>query len=274
MSRLRKSIPFIALGVLVVVVPVLANTVFAGQNGDPTATASDVNMGLLLLVNRMDLSQDQMQTLHQLLSELLDQQETWRAALAEKQDAFEQQMIAFQGTPEELDVLIEAQRTAVADLVRTSREEYAALFDELGDLLTYNQGMLLEKVLPRLDGSLLDDRLLLGWAARAAAQGTPSAGRQPAGGQGSPPGGSTGFGQPAWGATTPSDDQTAAGRTSNDAANPCSGQMNAQAPAGSSALGPFQRGMAFAGGPQAAGRGDGLQILEQLIRLLELKLQA
>ncbi|MDD5263788.1 MAG: hypothetical protein PHU43_03030 [Candidatus Bipolaricaulis sp.] len=161
MKRLKKAAPFIALAVVVVMIPVLATTF--SNNGTTTAPSatSDVSLDLVLLVNRMELTKDEMQALHDVLVDLAGQREALETALEEKRIAFETEMLAFSGTSDELDARLEAHRTEIRTLVESTRDAAVAAYEKVGDLLTYNQGMLLEQVLPRLDGSLAGD--LRGW---------------------------------------------------------------------------------------------------------------
>ncbi|MCX6093865.1 MAG: hypothetical protein NTY63_03465 [Candidatus Bipolaricaulota bacterium] len=267
MKRLKKAIPFIALVLAAVVIPVLATTFSNGGTSAVPSTASEINLDLVLLVNRMELTKDQMQALHDILVDLAGQREALQTALEEKRVAFETEMLAFSGTSEELGTRLEAYRTELRELVESRRDAAAAAYEKLGDLLTYNQGMLLEQVLPRLDGSLTGD---LRGQARIAEMGRgarlqsmmqgPSQTSAPLGSEQTPPAGMSG-----------ESNQAQLGQVGTEAGqvpNPLQfGARNGQGCAmpGQTANGSgFQRMGAM---PQ-----NGLQILEELIRVLELKL--
>lgn len=274
MKRLKKAVPFIALAVVVVMIPVLATTFTnSGNSAAPSAT-SDVNLDLVLLVNRMELTKDEMQALHDILVDLAGQREALETALEEKRVAFEAEMLAFRGTSEELDARLEAHRAELRTLVESTRDAAAAAYEKLGDLLTYNQGMLLEQVLPRLDGSLVGDLREgagipeMGQAARLRfmMRGSTRASEEPGNEQTQPEGPSSPVGRSWRGQAGPR-----MGAEAGQRPNPLqigNGQglalrlMSGQTANG---IGP-QRMEAM---PQ---RANGLQLLEELIRVLELKL--
>jgi hypothetical protein len=275
MNRLKKAVPFIALAVVAVVIPVLATTFSSSTaTAAPTAT-SDVNLDLVILVNRMELTKDQMQALHDILVDLVSQRTALQTALEEKKQAFEAEMLAFGGTSEELDARLAAYRTEIQALVESSRDAHTAAFEKLGALLTYKQGMLLEQVLPRLDGSLAGDLRgaagILGMAQGARLQrmmqGAPQTAGQSGSEQAAPAGMTSGIGQAPWAAQNAPEGQAQLGQAS--------GEGQAGAPNGQGLAVRFLRGqVASRMGRQQAGspRGDGLDLLEQLIRVLELKL--
>lgn len=273
MKRLKKAVPFIALAIVVVMIPVLATTFSNNGNSVAPGATSDTNLDLVLLVNRMELTKDQMQALHDILVDLAGQREALQTALEEKRVAFETEMLAFSGTSEELDVRLEAYRTELRGLVESRSDAAVAAYEKLGDLLTYNQGMLLEQVLPRLDGSLAGD--LRGWARIAEMsqgarlqlmrQGPSRSSGEPSNEQ-TPPAGTSGEpGQAQLGQACPQ-----AGTEAGQAPNPL--QFGARS--GQRCLMPGQTangiGLQRMGAmPQGA---NGLQLLEELIRVLELKL--
>ncbi|MEN6369046.1 MAG: hypothetical protein ABFD77_05020 [Thermotogota bacterium] len=273
MRRLKKAAPFIALAVAAVMIPVLATT-FSNSGTSPTPGAtSDVNLELVLLVNRMELTKDQMQALHDILVDLAGQREALETAFEEKRVAFETEMLAFAGTSEELDARLEAYRTELRELVESRRDAITAAYKKLGDLLTYNQGMLLEQVLPRLDGSLAGDvrglaRMVeTGQGARLQSmmQG-PSQAPAPSGNEQTPPAGTVGEpGQPQLGQACPS-----TGTKAGQGPNPL--QFSARGGQGRLMLGPMANGSGFPRMGALPQSGNGLQLLEELIRVLELKL--
>jgi len=157
MKHVKRAAPFIALVIAAVVIPVLATTLSGSEPDTAPDAASNVNLDLVILVNRMELTEEQMRTLHDTLVKIVDQQEGLRVALESKGTAFEAEMIAFRGTAEELDARLAAHQAEVATAFESFRDARIAAFEELGELLTYSQGVLLEQLLPRLDGALTGD---------------------------------------------------------------------------------------------------------------------
>jgi hypothetical protein len=109
-----------------------------------------VDLSMVLLVNRLELSRQQMETLRLTIDGLLDQV----AVLDQKRDVFEQEMIAFSGTAEELDVRLAAFR-AETKMARTAvGQEMAAAVATLKDTLTMKQGEILRGAFPGIVGRL------------------------------------------------------------------------------------------------------------------------
>jgi hypothetical protein len=109
-----------------------------------------VKLPMVLLVNRLELSRQQMETLLSTINGLLDQ----TAVLDRKRDAFEQEMIAFSGTAEELDARLAAFRTEMKAARTVLVQEMAAAVATLKDTLTMKQGEILTAAFPRIVGRL------------------------------------------------------------------------------------------------------------------------
>jgi hypothetical protein len=109
-----------------------------------------VKLPMVLLVNRLELSRQQMETLLSAVNGLLDQ----TAVLDQKRDAFEQEMIAFSGTAEELDVRLAAFQTEMKTARTVLGQEMAAAVAALKDTLTMQQGEILTAAFPRIVGRL------------------------------------------------------------------------------------------------------------------------
>ena len=127
---------------LVVILGLLA-IVPANAQLDTTQDTDASNLGLLITINRLELTTDQMQQIRDILAGVLDEAN----ALKESRDPFEQQMLRFNGTSEELDVLVEAfrgEQSAQATALRDSAEK---ALDELKDILTFKQGETLGNML-------------------------------------------------------------------------------------------------------------------------------
>jgi len=113
-----------------------------------TQTDSNSNLQWLILINRLELSQEQMVGLQGILNDLLD-------AKAQSEDLaaqFESTMVAFNGTSEELDALIADYREQQQSLAESLRESMDTSLDHIRDLLSINQGLVLQEVLPQLMG--------------------------------------------------------------------------------------------------------------------------
>jgi hypothetical protein len=110
--------------------------------------ADEVGLGMLVLLNRLELSTEQMQALHGILTNV----QTATDALTASSDAFRDAMIAFTGTSEELDTLIEAYRQEQQSAMADVRGVAATSLREIGDLLTLNQGLALRAALSELQG--------------------------------------------------------------------------------------------------------------------------
>lgn len=110
----------------------------------PGATDTGVTLGMIVLINQMGLSIDQMRTLHEILTEML----TARDELQSSSDAFREIMITFDGTPDELEALLAAFRQEQRVLLAEVGTAWAASLHKVGDLLTLNQGRVLAEALP------------------------------------------------------------------------------------------------------------------------------
>ncbi len=102
------------------------------------------SLGMLVLINQMGLSVDQMETLHGILTEML----TSRDELQGSSDAFREIMVSFDGTSDELEALLEAFRQEQRVLLAEIGAVWVESLHEIGDLLTVNQGRVLQTALP------------------------------------------------------------------------------------------------------------------------------
>jgi hypothetical protein len=97
----------------------------------------------------MELTSEQMQEIHDLLAGLLEE----RNALDARQADFEQEMIAFSGTADELDQILQAYRTEAEGQAQAAREHAADVLDQIKGILTLKQGEILQEFLPGLLGN-------------------------------------------------------------------------------------------------------------------------
>jgi len=139
---MKKTKRMVSLIVLLGLFTALATS---GQVGTPVTGEEDgLNLQLLITVNRMELSRDQMEELHEILAGVLEEVNS----LEIDREAFEQEMLAFTGTGEELDERLETYREAMADKAATLQETVQGALDEIQGLLTMEQGKILERGFP------------------------------------------------------------------------------------------------------------------------------
>ncbi len=104
------------------------------------------NLGLLVLINRLELTPSQMQQVHDILAKVLDE----ASVLQEKREAFEQKMIRFNGMTEQLDALLEGFQKEQSDQAAMLQETAQDAVDELKSILTFKQGETLINMLSQL----------------------------------------------------------------------------------------------------------------------------
>jgi hypothetical protein len=142
-KRLRIVSLVVLLG-LIAAIP--AST--QGLLGSTGGGALGGSLPLLVLVNRMELTPEQMEAIHGLLVGLVEARE----ALELRQVEFEQEMAAFTGTAADLDETLEAFRAEMEAQVRTVREYVQDAIDRIKGILTVKQGEVLAEALPGLMG--------------------------------------------------------------------------------------------------------------------------
>lgn len=117
----------------------------SGQMGRPAAKEEDgLNLPLLITVNRMELTRDQMDDLYGILTDVSEGMTDLKADRA----TFEQEMLAFTGTEDELDALLETRQEAMEDRAASLQETMQDALDEIQGLLTMEQGKILEEGFP------------------------------------------------------------------------------------------------------------------------------
>ena len=147
MKKLSKILSMVMVVGLIAAIP--ASTQIMSGSKLAAATGSDLPM--LILVNRLELSEEQMKELNDILSDLVDEKE----GVAELAAEFEQTMIEFNGSEEELDALLVTFREDQQALVAALGESIEASLDEVRDLLSINQGLVLQDELPQLLGGAI-----------------------------------------------------------------------------------------------------------------------
>jgi len=131
-------------------------------SSDPnTVGAADIPM--LVLIDRLQLSRDQMQKVHDILTQLLDE----ATAFQTKNQALANDLVTFNGTEEELNQKLSSYKSDLGTPLRDA-------IKQLGDVLTYRQGKLLQQTLKaRL--ARLADSLAAVRSAAPALESTPGA---------------------------------------------------------------------------------------------------
>jgi len=142
MQKISRILALVMIVGLMAAIPAGAQ---AGFGVSETATDGS-NLPMLILINRLGLSTEQMGSLHELLVGLLES----KAGAEKLANQFESSMISFDGTEAELDALLaayredqKASRDALAEAVQTA-------LDDARDLLSINQGLVLRNELPAL----------------------------------------------------------------------------------------------------------------------------
>jgi hypothetical protein len=140
--RLRIGSLVVLVGLLAAI-PASTQVLFGS-----TDNAEGSNLPLLILVNRMELTAEQMVEIHGLLEGLLEEREALEVRRAE----LEEDMVSFTGTAAELDEILEAFRAESAGQAESARERVGEVIDQIKGVLTLKQGELLAEALPGLLG--------------------------------------------------------------------------------------------------------------------------
>jgi len=171
-KKVTRIVSFAVILGLLAIVPVNAQL-------DTTQDTDVSNLGLLVTINRLELTTDQMQQIRDILAGVLDEAN----ALKESRNAFEQEMLRFNGTGEELDVLVEAFREEQSAQASALQEKAKSALEGLKEVLTLKQGETIGSVLDHLLGirlgtmALQEDRFQagpLGMRGRAMGENLPS----------------------------------------------------------------------------------------------------
>lgn len=138
---------------MVIVVGLIAAIPASTQilTGERVATSEESNLPMLILINRLELSEDQMDALDDILTGLIGEKDSINEMTAD----LEQAMIEFDGTGEELDVMLATFREDQVAAAEALRESIGGSLDAVRDLLSINQGLVLQEVFPQLMGGIL-----------------------------------------------------------------------------------------------------------------------
>ena len=144
MKKISRILSMVIVVGMIAAIPA-STQILSGSGGE---SSDGINLPMLILVNRLELSEEQMEALQDILIDLLEEKETVDALRAEFKDV----MIEFNGTGEELDELLATFREDQQALGDAMRESIETLLDEVRDLLSINQGIVLREALPELLG--------------------------------------------------------------------------------------------------------------------------
>ncbi|MEW5825265.1 MAG: hypothetical protein AB1778_00330 [Candidatus Bipolaricaulota bacterium] len=101
-----------------------------------TEEADGASLEALVLINRLELSRGQMESIHAALDRVLVERE----AIEAKRAAFEDEMISWSGTAEELEARLDARRQEMEAAQEALRGALAGAFEEIKGTLTMSQG--------------------------------------------------------------------------------------------------------------------------------------
>ena len=155
-KKLLRILPLVIIVGLVVAIPA-STQVFRRSTA---VDAESVNLRLLVLVNRMEMTTEQMEEIREILSGVLSEREARELRAAE----LEEQMIAFNGTAEELDGILEVFRLETTEQLEGSQERVADAIDRIKEILSLKQGEVLAEALPGLLGDTLQLHAMQGSA--------------------------------------------------------------------------------------------------------------
>jgi len=144
MKKISRILSMVIVVGMIAAIPA-STQILSGSGGE---SSDESNLSMLILVNRLELSEEQMEELRDILTGLLEEKDGMDALRAE----FENSMIEFNGTGEELDELLAAFREDQGTLTEAMRESIESSLDEVRDLLSINQGIALREALPSMLG--------------------------------------------------------------------------------------------------------------------------
>jgi hypothetical protein len=140
--RLTRILPLILIMSILAAIP--ASTQVLGGARD--ADEDGVNLPMVILINRLELTSDQMQSLKETIDGLLVERSRVDQALVD----FEQEMIAFAGTSDELDARLEEFRAERVQSADAFRDKVTVAIDEFKNTLSMKQGEILREAFPGL----------------------------------------------------------------------------------------------------------------------------
>lgn len=139
-GRRVRIVTLVLLLAAIAAIPASTQVLFRSGGADDDS----VNVGMLVLVNRMELTLEQMEEISGVLEGILAEREALELRRAE----FEEDMIAFDGTAEELDEILEAFQAETQEQIELARSEAEEAIDRIKEILTAKQGELLDEIFP------------------------------------------------------------------------------------------------------------------------------
>ena len=106
------------------------------QEALPDKYGPQADIRLLIAINRLQLSTEQMEQIQHILVGFLDQAN----GIAEEKEAFAQQMLLFSGDTEELDLLLSSHKERMKSALSELKEIGQQAVDEIKGILTITQG--------------------------------------------------------------------------------------------------------------------------------------
>jgi len=113
-------------------------------SADKVAVDDGTNLRMVVLVNRLDLTKEQMQTIHDALAGVLVEID----ALDSRRAEFYDEMLRFNGTADELDQALSAFRDEMSAAGEGLRSDMREAIDEIAGTLTMKQGEILRRAIP------------------------------------------------------------------------------------------------------------------------------
>jgi len=115
-------------------------------SADKAAVDDEANLRMVVLINRLDLTKEQMQTIHDALAGVLAEID----ALDSRRADFYDEMLRFDGTADELDQALSAFRDEMSAAAEGIRSDMRGAIDEIATTLTMKQGEILRRAIPGL----------------------------------------------------------------------------------------------------------------------------
>jgi len=113
---------------------------------DEGVGSDGANLRMVVLINRLDLTKDQVQTIHDALAGVLAEMD----ALDSRRAEFYDEMLRFDGTADELDQALSAFRDEMSAAAEGLRSDMREALDEIAGTLTMKQGEILRRAIPGL----------------------------------------------------------------------------------------------------------------------------
>lgn len=144
MKKISRVLSMVIVVGMMAAIPA-STQVLSGSGGESSEAGY---LPMLVLVNRLELSVEQMEALRDILTNVLEEKDEMDRLRAE----FDEVMIEFNGTSDELDELLTTFREDQRALAEAMRESIGTSLDEVRDLLSINQGIMLRAALRELVG--------------------------------------------------------------------------------------------------------------------------